>query len=97
MRTSSTAQAVTLPIRESGIAWKSDVDKKFSEYNVTHFNDDHDTRGGGTITGVNSIHCSTSLNFLDNNSNARRVTTKSLVGQLWPLKITIKKLAAHST
>lgn len=69
MRTSSTAQVVTLPIRESGIAWKSDVDKKFSENNVTHFNDDRDTRGGGTITGVNSSHQLTSLIFWDNNSN----------------------------
>ena len=50
MRTSKAAQPVALPVLENGIAWKSDVEKKFSGENVTHFNDD-DTRGGGTITG----------------------------------------------
>ena len=51
MQHSSTSQAVVVPITETGIAWSSDVSKKFSSHNATGFNVDPSKRGGGTING----------------------------------------------
>lgn len=56
MQASDSALAVVVPIAEDGIAWSSDVKKKFSAQNVTNFNMDADTRGGGTIVGVGVTH-----------------------------------------
>ena len=52
MQPSSAAQAVVLNITEQGIAWSSDVKKKFGMQNTTNFNIDHSTRGGATVVGV---------------------------------------------
>lgn len=56
MQESRTGQAVRVPIAEDGIAWSSDVKKKFAARNVTNFNVDPDNRGGGTIVGAGSAH-----------------------------------------
>lgn len=48
----STAEpATSLTIDEKGIAWKSDVSKKFGDQHVPNFNVNPATRGGGTVTG----------------------------------------------
>ena len=62
MQANSTVQAVVVavPIAEDGIAWKSDVKKKFGSQNVTKFNMDHNTRGGGTVVGAAETHANKS-------------------------------------
>ena len=48
----------TLPVQETGIAWKSDVKKKFGNQSAEWFNTAEYAalRGGGTITGT-VCHC----------------------------------------
>ena len=47
----TTAPATALTIDETGIAWQSDIKKKFGDQQVANFNDVPALRGGGTVTG----------------------------------------------
>ena len=51
VQASTTAPVTALTIDETGIAWQSDVKKKFGDQQVANFNDVPAVRGGGTVTG----------------------------------------------
>ena len=42
-------------MNETGIAWSSDINKKFSDNTVANFNMQTATRGGSAVTGARSF------------------------------------------
>ena len=57
VQTSTTGPARSLTIDEKGIAWKSDVSKKFGDQKIANFNVNPSARGGGTATGGMPYRC----------------------------------------
>ena len=51
VQASTTSPATALAIDETGIAWQSDIKKKFGDQQVANFNVVPAVRGGGTVTG----------------------------------------------
>ncbi|KAK9806926.1 hypothetical protein WJX72_007738 [[Myrmecia] bisecta] len=49
--TETGSSSVALPVNETGIAWATDISKKFGPYNTSNFNSDPAFRGGGAILG----------------------------------------------
>mmetsp|Transcript_1903 Transcript_1903/g.2107 ORF Transcript_1903/g.2107 Transcript_1903/m.2107 type:complete len:346 (+) Transcript_1903:122-1159(+) len=51
LMTGGTGETRSLEVNDKGIAWPSDVNEKFGDYQPTNFNTDPALRGGGTIDG----------------------------------------------
>ena len=57
VQTSTAGPATSVMIDETGIAWKSDIRKKYGDQQVANFNVVPATRGGGTVTGERHLCC----------------------------------------
>ena len=66
MQTSTLMPAIAMVVNETGIAWSSDVSKKFGDDQIVNFNVQPGTRGGGTVTG----ECSSALRDFGNENSA---------------------------